>query len=159
MQGGEWRVLQGYNGSSHQDRGSLWQYEDSFDLVRTDGSTGGQPTYSPVDGVVRWLDPSTGGIAIDVGDGLAVSLFHIDIEGSITAGDRITQGQYIGTVSGPGGGGNGGTPHIHITAWATDDGGNWSRESIPFEGVAAISGQDFPNNGSSLQWTGTIIRP
>lgn len=159
MKGGEWRVLQGYNGSSHQDRGSLWQYEDSFDLVRTDGSTAGQPTYSPVDGVVRWLDPSTGGIAIDVGDGLAVSLFHIDIEGSITAGDRITQGQFIGTVSGPGGGGNGGTPHIHLTAWATDDGGNWSRESIPFEGVAAISGQDFPNDGSSLQWTGTIIRP
>ena len=47
----------------------------------------------------------------------------------------------------------------YIAVWATSDGGNWSRESIPFEGVAAISGQDFPNDGSSLQWTGTIIRP
>ena len=159
MKDGEWRVLQGYNGSSHQDRGDLWQYEDSFDLVRTDGSTAGQPTYSPVNGTVRWLDPSTGGIAIDVGDGLAVSLFHIDIDGSITAGDRLTQGQFIGTVSGPGGGGNGGTPHIHLTAWATDDGGNWSRTSMPFEGVAAIAGQEFPNDGTSLQWTGTIITP
>ncbi len=159
MKDGEWRVLQGYNGSSHQDRGDLWQYEDSFDLVRTDGSTSGQPTYSPVAGIVRWLDPSTGGIAIDVGDGLAVSLFHIEIDGAIQPGDRLTQGQFIGTVSPPGGGGNGGTPHIHLTAWATDDGGNWSRDSIPFEGIAAISGQNFPNDGSSLQWTGTIITP
>lgn len=159
MKGGEWRVLQGYNGSSHQDRGDLWQYQDSFDLVRSDGSTSGQPTYSPVNGTVRWLDPSTGGIAIDVGDGLAVSLFHIDIDGAISPGDRLTQGQFIGTVSPPGGGGNGGTPHIHLTAWATDDGGNWSRDSIPFEGRAAINGQEFPNNGSSLQWTGTIITP
>lgn len=159
MKDGEWRILQGYNGSSHQDQGDLWQYEDSFDLVRTDGSTSGQPTYSPVNGTVRWLDPSTGGISIDVGDGLAVALFHIDIDGSITPGDQLTQGQYIGTVSPPGGGGNGGTPHIHLTAWATDDGGNWSRESIPFEGVAAIDGQEFPNDGTSLQWTGTIINP
>lgn len=159
MKDGEWRVLQGYNGSSHQNRGDLWQYQDSLDLVRSDGSTSGQPTYSPVNGTVRWLDPSTGGIAIDVGDGLAVSLFHIDIDGSIAPGDQLTQGQFIGTVSPPGGGGNGGTPHIHLTAWATEDGGNWSRDSIPFEGIAAIAGQEFPNDGTSLQWTGTIITP
>jgi uncharacterized protein YgiM (DUF1202 family) len=157
MEGGEWQVLQGYNGSSHQNRGSLWQYQYSLDLVRSDGSTSGQPTYSPVDGTVRWLDPSTGGISIDVGGGLAVALFHIDIDPSITEGDSLTQGQYIGTVSPPGGGGNGGTPHIHLTAWATDDGGNWSRRAIPFEGVAAIEGQEFPNDGSSQDWTGTII--
>jgi uncharacterized protein YgiM (DUF1202 family) len=159
MQGGEWYIGQGYNGSSHQNNNSLWQYEYSFDLARTDENTGGQVTYSPVTGTVRWLDPSTGGISIDVGNGMAVALFHIDIDGSITAGDRVMQGERIGTVSQPGGGGNGGWAHIHITAWATDDGGNWSRRAIPFEGVAAISGRDFPSDGSSQDWTGTIINP
>jgi uncharacterized protein YraI len=159
MSGGEWYIGQGYNGSSHQNNGSLWQYEYSFDLARTDENTGGQPTYSPVSGTVRWLDPSTGGISIDVGDGLAVALFHVDIDSSITEGDQLTQGEYIGTVSAPGGGGNGGWAHIHITAWATEDGGNWSREAIPFTGRAAISGQEFPSDGSSQDWTGTEINP
>lgn len=159
MRGGEWYIGQGYNGSSHQNSGSLWQYQYSFDLARTDENTGGEPTYSPVNGTVRWLDPSTGGISIDIGGGLAVALFHIDIDPSISPGDWLSQGQYIGTVSHPGGGGNGGWSHIHITVWATDDGGNWSRQAIPFEGAAAISGQSFPNRGAGQDWTGTIIYP
>ena len=31
--------------------------------------------------------------------------------------------------------------------------------SIPFEGATAISGQSFPSNGVSQDWTGTIISP
>jgi uncharacterized protein YgiM (DUF1202 family) len=159
MSGGEWYIGQGYNGSSHVNSGSLWQYQYSFDLARTDENTGGQPTYSPVTGTVRWLDPSTGGISIDVGGGLAVALFHVDIDSSITEGDQVSQGQYIGVVSHPGGGGNGGWSHIHLTAWRTDDGGNWSREAIPFTGIAAISGREFPSSGVGQDWTGTIINP
>ena len=159
MSGGEWYIGQGYNGSSHQNSGSLWQYQYSLDLARTDENTGGEPTYSPVNGTVRWLDPSTGGISIDIGGGKAVALFHVDIDPSISAGDAVSQGQWIGTVSYPGGGGNGGWSHIHMTVWATDDGGNWSRQAIPFEGAAAISGQSFPNSGAGQDWTGTVIYP
>jgi uncharacterized protein YgiM (DUF1202 family) len=159
VKGGDWYIGQGYNGSSHQNESSLWQYQYSFDLARTDENTGGQTVYSPVNGTVRWLDPSTGGISIDVGDGLAVALFHVDIDGSVTEGDQLTQGQVIGVASQPGGGGNGGWSHVHITAWRTTDGGNWSREAIPFEGIAAISGQNFPNDGSSQDWTGTTFTP
>ncbi|HYH13085.1 MAG TPA: SH3 domain-containing protein, partial [Thermomicrobiales bacterium] len=123
MRGGEWYIGQGYNGSSHHNGGDLWQYQYSFDLARTDENTGGEATYSPVNGTVRWLDPSTGGISIDIGGGLAVALFHIDIDPSISPGDWLSQGEYIGVVSHPGGGGNGGWSHIHLTVWATDDGG------------------------------------
>lgn len=159
MRGGEWYIGQGYNGSSHHNSGSLWQYQYSFDLARTDENTGGEATYSPVNGTVRWLDPSTGGITIDIGGGLAVALFHIDVDPSISPGDWVSQGEYIGIVSYPGGGGNGGWSHIHITVWATDDGGNWSRQAIPFEGATAISGQSFPSSGAGQDWTGTIIYP
>jgi uncharacterized protein YgiM (DUF1202 family) len=159
MSGGEWYIGQGYNGSSHTNSGGLWQYQYSLDLARTDENTGGEATYSPVNGTVRWLDPSTGGISIDIGGGLAVALFHVDIDPSIAAGDAVSQGQYIGTVSYPGGGGNGGWSHIHMTVWATSDGGNWDRQAIPFEGATAISGQSFPSSGVSQDWTGTIINP
>jgi hypothetical protein len=47
-------------------------------------------------------------------------------------------------VSGPGGGGNGGTPHIHLTVWKTEDGGNWSRIAVPFDGDHPLEGQSFP---------------
>ena len=159
MSGGEWYIGQGYNGSSHQNNSGLWQYQYSFDFARTDENTGGQATYSPVNGTVRWLDPSTGGISIDAGGGLAVALFHIDIDPSVQPGDSMAQGQYIGTVSYPGGGGNGGWPHIHMSAWATNDGGNWDRRAIPFEGAFAISGMSFPSNGVAQDWTGTVIYP
>jgi hypothetical protein len=75
--GGTWEVMQGYNGSSHQNNSGTWQYYYSLDLVREDGGTAGQPVVSPANGTVRWLDPSTGGISIDIGDGHAVALFHV----------------------------------------------------------------------------------
>ena len=159
MSGGEWYIGQGYNGSSHQNQGDLWQYQYSLDLARTDENTAGEAVYSPVNGTVRWLDPSTGGISIDIGGGLAVALFHVNIDGSIAPGQGISQGQWIGSVAAPGSASNGGWSHVHITVWATSDGGNWDRQAIPFEGATAISGQSFPNDGSSQDWTGTIIYP
>lgn len=159
VKGGEWEVSQGYNGSSHQDDNSLWQYQDSFDLVPTSGSASGQTVYSPVNGVIKWFDPSTGGIAIDMQNGYAFALFHMEVDGSLQEGDTLTQGQVIGTISAPGGGGNGGFPHLHITVWSTSDGGNWDRTSEPFVGILAISGTEFPNTGESYQWTGYTFTP
>lgn len=157
--GGEWKILQGYNGSSHQNNSDLWQYRDSLDLVRADGTTAGQTAYSPVTGTVRWLDPSTGGISIDMGNGYAVAMFHLTIDGSISAGDTISQGQPVGFISDVGGAGYASTPHLHIAVWATSDGGNWSRTSVPFEGSLAISGYNLPNNGSGFQHTGIVFTP
>lgn len=160
VSGGEWSILQGYNGSSHQNNGSLWQYRDSIDLVRSDGSTAGQTVYSPANGTVRWLDPTTGGISIDMGNGYAVAMFHADFYGSVTEGDTLSQGQAIGTISPTGSmQANYGLAHLHIAVWATTDGGNWSRQSVPFEGQLAIDGLSLPNNGTGYQHTGLLITP
>lgn len=156
---GTWEVTQGYHGSSHQNNSSLWQYGNSFDLVRDDAETAGQPIYSPVNGTIRWFDPSTGGISIDMGNGYAFAMFHLDVDPGLVVGQALSQGQYVGTIAGPGGGGNGGFPHVHITVWATTDGGNWSRQSVPFVGQLAISGAEFPDTGASYEHTGYIVHP
>jgi uncharacterized protein YgiM (DUF1202 family) len=160
MSGGEWKVTQGYNGPwTHYNAGSLWQYYYSFDLKRSDGDTAGQNVYAPASGSVRWTEPETGGIVIDMGNGYAVALFHVIVDPSIGDGDTITQGQYLGYVAYAGYGGNGGSPHIHFNLWASDDGGNWSRDAIPFTGVFAISGEEFPDVGGGNQWSGYLIYP
>lgn len=157
--GGEWNILQGYNGSSHQNNSDLWQYRDSLDLVSADGNTAGATVYSPVTGTVRWLDPSSGGISIDMGNGHAVALFHVVFNGSISEGDFLSQGQAIGYISGPGEAGYSSTPHVHIALWQTGDGGNWNRVSVPFAGNLAISGYSLPNDGSGYQHTGLRFNP
>src|SRR5688500_15202688 len=109
-----------------------YQYKFSLDLYMADGSTAGRPVLSPVNGVIRWIDEAYGGMSIDLGNGYAAAFFHANLVGGLAAGQAVTQGQQLGTVSPPGGGGNGGWPHIHVTIWQTTDGGNWSRNAIPF---------------------------
>lgn len=154
---GGWTIMQGYNGSSHQDRDSNWQYYYSLDLVRSDGATAGQQVLAPTAGTVRWLDPSTGGISIDIGNGHAVAMFHISVDPSLRDGDPVRQGQAIGHISGPGEAGFAGTPHVHFSLWQTTDGGNWSRDAVPFTGAYALAGREFPDIGGSNQYRGTEI--
>jgi SH3-like domain-containing protein len=157
--GGEWTMLQGYNGSSHQNRSSSWQYLYSLDLIRSDGSTAGQPIYSPVNGTMRWIDEVSGGGSIYMGDGLAFAFFHVVMDPSIQEGDTLTKGQYLGTIAPAGQFGAGSNPHLHISIWETSDGGNWSRVAIPFTGRVAIEGIEFPSNGSGNQWRGYDFTP
>src|SRR5215218_11435833 len=159
VSGGEWTIMQGYHGSSHRNQDGLWQYAYSFDLARVDGNTAGQPIYSPVSGVVRWTDPSTGGISIDIGNGHAVAMFHVTFMGGLEAGTPVQQGQVLGEISGPGGPGFMGTPHLHFTLWATSDNGNWDRHAEPFTGQYAISGMDFPDSGGGNTYGGTQFSP
>jgi uncharacterized protein YgiM (DUF1202 family) len=159
VSGGQWTIMQGYHGSSHQNQNSLWQYEYSLDLARVDGNTAGQPVHSPVNGVVRWTDPSTGGISIDIGNGHALAMFHVNFRGGLDAGTPVQQGQYLGEISGPGGPGFAGTPHLHFTLWATNDNGNWDRQAVPFTGQYAISGMDFPDSGGGNTHRGVQFNP
>jgi uncharacterized protein YraI len=159
VSGGQWTIMQGYHGSSHQNQDSLWQYEYSLDLARVDGNTAGQPVYSPVNGVVRWTDPGTGGISIDIGNGHAVAMFHVTFMGGLEAGTPVQQGQYLGEISGPGGPGYMGTPHLHFTLWASSDNGNWDRQAVPFTGQYAISGMDFPDTGGGNAHRGVQFSP
>jgi uncharacterized protein YraI len=157
--GGTWYVMQGYNGSSHQNQDGLWQYYYSLDLAKQDGDAAGQPIISPVNGVVRWTDPSTGGISIDIGNNHAVAMFHVTFLDSLQAGTPVSQGQHLGAISGPGGPGYMGVAHVHFTLWDTSDGGNWDRHAEPFTGPYKISGMDFPDVGGSSEYEGTEFRP
>lgn len=157
--GGTWEIMQGYNGSSHQNQDDLWQYYYSLDLVREDGETAGQTIIAPVNGVVTWTDPSSGGISIDMGDGHAVALFHVTFDGSLQAGTPVSQGQALGKISGPGGPGFAGTAHVHFTLWSSSDDGNWDRHAEPFTGKYAIEGMSFPDIGGSSQYAGTEFNP
>lgn len=172
FRGGEvWTFGQGYN-TSPAEGGSHWncdpttlkdqpsqtqgcrapyQYRFSIDLYMADGSTAGRALLSPVNGVIRWIDQSTGGLSIDLGDGYAVAFFHTDLFAGLAAGQTVRQGQQLAVVSPPGGGANGGWPHVHLTVWQTTDGGNWSRNAIPFTGANALEGVDFPDLGASVR--------
>jgi uncharacterized protein YraI len=157
--GGLWYVMQGYNGSSHQNQDGLWQYYYSLDLARRDGETAGQQVISPVNGVVRWTDPGSGGMSIDIGNGHAVAMYHVDFLDGFEAGTAVRQGQYLGTISGPGGPGFAGTAHLHFTLWQSGDNGNWDRRAVPFTGPYAISGLDLPDIGGGQQHAGTEFSP
>ena len=157
--GGEWFISQGYNGSSHQNRDQYWQYFYSLDLKRSDGSTAGQPIYAPVNGTVRWIDESTGGMSIDIGSGLAYAFFHARLDPGIREGDVIAQGQFMGTIAPAGEAASGSSAHLHITIWETSDGGNFSRSAIPFTGAVAIEGIDFPATGAGNDHRGYAFNP
>lgn len=178
--GGEtWTVSQGYNtnpanGGSHyncnastlkdQPSGTVscsqyWQYKYSLDIVAASGSTTGRNVLSPVNGTIRWIDETYGGMSIDLGDGYAYAFFHVELASSLAAGQTLTQGQFLGTVASAGNRGNGGFAHIHVTLWRTTDGGNWSRTAEPFTGDHAIEGVSMPaqSDSSVNQYRGSTI--
>ena len=159
VSGGTWSIMQGYNGSSHQNQDDLWQYYYSLDIVQEDGPTAGETVYSPVNGTVTWTDRSSGGISIDIGDGHAVAMFHVDFDGRFEAGTPVSQGEPIGVISGSGGPGFSGSPHLHFTLWSSKDDGNWDRRAVPFTGPYAIEGMEFPDIGGGSQYAGTTFHP
>jgi len=159
VSGGEWYVMQGYNGSSHQNSDAEWQYYYSLDIARNDGDTAGASVTSPVNGTVRWIDENTGGVSIDLGNGHAIAMFHISLDRSIRAGVTLRVGDYVGYISGPYEMGFRESPHLHITHWLTNDGGNWDRQAAPFSGEYAISGMEFPDLGGSYQHSGEVFYP
>jgi len=112
-----------------------------------------------VNGTVRWTERGSGGITINMGNGYAVALFHVTVDRGWEAGDTINQGDFIGTVSYAGGEGFVQFSHVHFTVWATTDGGNWSRQAVPFTGQNTISGNSYADVGGRQQWTGTLFSP
>lgn len=148
--GSGWKVIQGYNGGTHQGT-----YQNALDLARVGGGTAGSAIIAPVSGTVLWNDFNSGGILIDMGNGYGVAMFHVTFDASLGRGDRVSQGQYIGTISGPGGNGYASTPHVEIDVWDIASG----RVSAPFTGINALSGNVLPNDGSYNQYGGMVFYP
>lgn len=158
VSGGTWNIIQGYNGGTHQNRSSTAQYYYALDIARVDGGTAGQGVYAPASGTVLWNDPGSGGLAIDMGNGYIIAMFHVTYDSGLGRGDWVSQGQYLGTISGPGGAGYASTPHIDMTLWQSSDGGR-TRSAAPFSGGNSISGMSFADVGGWNQHGGTQFTP
>lgn len=158
VSGGTWSIIQGYNGGTHQNRSASAQYYYALDIARADGNTAGQSVYAPASGTILWLDSGSGGIAIDMGNGYVIAMFHGTFGGGLGRGQSVSQGQYLGTISGPGGPGYASTPHIDMTLWQSSDGGR-TRTAAPYTGANAISGTSFGDTGGANQHGGSRFTP
>lgn len=156
FRGGTWKVIQGYNGGTHTNRSDFAQYQYALDWARADGETAGEPIFAPVSGTVKWTDPGSGGLLIDMGDGHGVAMFHLTLDGSIGAGTAVERGQRLGVISGPGGPGYMSTPHLDMTLWRIDGGGH---VATPWSGKYAIGGHDFPDIGGGNQHMDYTVSP
>ncbi len=155
VKGGTWQIIQGYNGGTHN--GSTYMY--SLDLQRIEGeqATIGQTIYAPASGTVLW---TSGGLLIGMGNGYGIALFHVTLNAGITSGTVVTQGQAIGSISGPGGAGYQVTPHVDMTLWELPNGGGTPRYSTPYTGQFAIAGREFPPGDLAWNtWGGTVFEP
>jgi uncharacterized protein YgiM (DUF1202 family) len=158
VKGGTWAIIQGYNGGTHQNRGSSADYYYSLDIQKTAGAsaTQGEPVYAPASGTVLW---TSGGLLIGMGNGYGIAMFHITIDSSIRSGVSVTQGQYVGYISGPGGSGYQVTPHIDLTLWRLPNGGGSPRISTAFTGDFAISGNSYADIGTYNMHGGKTFTP
>ena len=107
------RIIQGYNGGSHQGRSRY-----GLDLVLASGSTSGAEVVSPIDGSVSWAQgPGAGNgcIGIAFRDGsYSITLCHVLFHRTYRRGESIGRGQSLGTVGPAGTVGNNGAPHVHL---------------------------------------------
>jgi uncharacterized protein YraI len=158
VRGDTWEIIQGYNGGTHQNRSETASYLYSLDIQKTSGAgaTAGTAVYAPASGTVLWTN---GGLLIGMGNGYGIAMFHITIDGSIGSGTQVTQGQYVGFISGPGGVGYQVTPHIDLTLWRLPNGGGSPRISTPFTGQFAVSGLELPVTGAWNTHGGTRFNP
>jgi hypothetical protein len=85
-------------------------------------------------------------------------MFHCTFLPGLGRGQAVQRGQYLGTISGPGGPGYAVTPHVDMTLWRTSDGG-FTRSATPFSGANAIAGVSFPDVGGFNQHYGTVVYP
>ena len=138
------RVIQGYNGGTHQGRSRL-----ALDLVLADGGTAYAPVLAPIGGRVGWSSGPGGGngcVTLTAGDGsVSVMLCHIVLDRAFARGEGVTQGQRLGFVGPSGAVGNNGTPHVHMELHR----GPSANNPIPF---SAPEGQ--PLDGAPLPATG-----
>ena len=144
-------IIQGYNGGTHT---GVERY--SLDLVRADGATSGSPVLAPASGSVAFAEAPGEehgciGVAMDDSGDLHFMLCHLILNRAYTYGDRIQQGQLLGTVAAPGLVGNNGTSHVHMQLYTLPGG---DRTPVPYAPPAGIplEGVTMPADGSYDQW-------
>ena len=139
------RIIQGYNGGSHQGRSRY-----ALDLVLAAGGTSGAEVVSPIEGSVAWAQgpgAANGCMAIEFRDGsYSVVLCHVLFDHAYRPGESIARGQTLGTVGPAGSVGNNGAPHVHLELHR----GRGANSPVPFsppEGLS-LEGVDLPASGA-----------
>jgi hypothetical protein len=138
------RIIQGYNGGTHQGRS---QY--ALDLVLADGNTGGAEVVSPIDGSVTFAQTGGSGcIALAFADGsYSVMLCHVALSRAYTRGESIARGQTLGTVGAAGTLANNGVAHVHLELHS----GGRASSPVPFsdpEGLT-LEGVSLPASSTT----------
>jgi uncharacterized protein YraI len=145
------RVIQGYNGGSHQGRSRY-----GLDLVLADGGTSGAAVFAPIGGKVTWAQaPGAGNgcLAISLPDGsYSVALCHLVLDRALRSGESITRGQQLGKVGEAGNVGNNGAPHIHLEVHR----GGGANNPVPFSAPdgLAFAGVELPATGEVGEYGG-----
>jgi hypothetical protein len=141
------RIVQGYNGGTHQDA-SIY----GLDLVLTDAETSGATVLAPFDGKIAWaFEPGdkTGCIEVLAQDGrFGAMLCHVLLDRHFQRGEKVTRGQQLGAVGEPGTVGNNGLAHVHMELHA----GGRGRSPVPFsasDGGLPLEGWDLPATGAT----------
>jgi hypothetical protein len=143
------RIIQGYNGGTHQGRS---QY--GLDLVLADGDTGGAEVVSPFDGTVAFAQSGGNGcLAVALKDGShSVMLCHVALSHAYARGEAISRGQTLGTVGAAGTVGNNGVAHVHMELHR----GGRSNSPVPFSEPDGLLLEGVPLPASST--TAAITR-
>lgn len=145
------RIIQGYNGGSHQGRSRY-----GLDLVLADGGTSGAPVFAPIGGKVTWAQaPGAGNgcVAISLSDGsYSVALCHVLLDHAYRSGESISRGQQLGTVGEAGRVGNNGAPHVHLEVHR----GGGANNPVPFSGPEGLplAGVELPATGVAGEYAG-----
>jgi hypothetical protein len=137
------RVVQGYEGGSHQGRSRF-----GLDLVLAGGATSGAPVLAPVSGSVAWsFPPGTGNgcMAIAMPErSHSVALCHVLFDRPFRYGEAVARGQRLGVVGAAGSVGNNGLPHVHLELHRGGGGSSpvpfSAPDGLPLDGVDLSAG-------------------
>ncbi len=147
--GTQWSVVAGYNTATH-----IAGDPYAIDVVRDDAETSGTSVLAPTDGT---LSISSNCLTIRDASRVAILLCHVLPVPGLRAGQRVTQGQVIGSVAPPGQAGNNGLAHIHIAAHYAD-GGRGFGSTIPLVAAYAIEGVALPATSEPNGYYGMTFR-
>lgn len=166
-----WAIVQGYNTGTHLIRPhEIYSLDLNRDSSNPNADTEKEPCVAPVSGPIAWggfPSEENGCISIktDIPElggqsALRTKVCHILYDVDFRRYGPVQRGQGLGYIA-PSfpidmRKGNYGTPHIHITLYRLQEPGNEgsARIPIPFTGAGGLDQYDFPEDGTSGQWTG-----
>ena len=144
-EGTRWEIAGGYNTATHHR-----EDPHAIDLVRVDGETTGSPVRAPVSGLVAYI----GGNCVEVRADITHLICHLFPAASLSRGDLMSEGAFLGTVAPAYFAGNNGLPHIHYALHRHFGSG---LQTVPFTGPYALEGRNLFDTGQANEHSGLTL--